>query len=106
MGTLLLLKYMFSEKTVLLLRHCGWRSSRYFILMQNKFKMLQFIPNALSTFLWAISDAQLWMINYFESVLFKGLIKAVGKPVKSVWMIHSVTCRTRRVISSVSHSQL
>ncbi len=41
--------------------------------------MLQFIPNEPSTFLWVMSDSRI--INYFESILFKGLIKAVGKPV-------------------------
>ncbi len=49
--------------------------------MQYKLKMLQFIPNAPSTFLWAMSDAHSRMIHYFESILFKGLIKPVGKPV-------------------------
>ncbi len=49
--------------------------------MQLKLKMLQFISNALSTFLWAMSDAHSRMIHYFESILFKGLIKPVGKPV-------------------------
>ncbi len=43
--------------------------------------MLQFIPNAPSTFLCAMSDAHLRMIHYFESILFKGLIKPVGKQV-------------------------
>ncbi len=43
--------------------------------------MLKFIPNAPSTFLWAMSDAHLRTINYFESILFKGLIKPVGKQV-------------------------
>ncbi len=52
-----------------------------FFLMQYKLKMLQFIPNAASTFLWAMSDAHSRMINSFESILFKGLIKPVGKPV-------------------------
>ncbi len=66
---------------VLLLRYCGRRSSRYFILMQYKLKMLQFIPNAPSTFIWAMSEAHLWMIHSFESILFKGLIKPVGEPV-------------------------
>ncbi len=42
--------------------------------------MLQFIPNAPSTFLWAMSDAHSQMIHSFESILFKGLIKP-GKPV-------------------------
>ncbi len=49
--------------------------------MQYKLKLLQFIPNASSKFLWSISDAYSQMINYFESILFKGLIKPVGKPV-------------------------
>ncbi len=43
--------------------------------------MLLFIPNAPSTFLWAMSDAHPQMINSFESILFKGLIKPVGEPV-------------------------
>ncbi len=38
------------KKTVLLLHYCGWHSSRYFILMQYKLKMLQFIPNTPSIF--------------------------------------------------------
>ncbi len=49
--------------------------------MQYKLKMLQFIPNVPSTFLWAMSDAHPRMIHSFESILFKGLIKPVGKPV-------------------------
>ncbi len=48
--------------------------------MQYKLKMLQFIPNAPSTFIWAMSDAHSRMIHSFESILFKGLIKP-GKPV-------------------------
>ncbi len=43
--------------------------------------MLQFIPNAPSTFLWAMNDAHSQMIHSFESILFKGLIKPFGKPV-------------------------
>ncbi len=43
--------------------------------------MLQIIPNAPSTFLWAMSDARSRMIHYFESILFEGLIKPIGKPV-------------------------
>ncbi len=66
---------------VLLLRYCGRLSSRYFILMKYKLKMLQFIPNASSTFLWAMNDAHSRMIHSFESILFKGFIKPVGKPV-------------------------
>ncbi len=42
--------------------------------------MLQFILNALSTFLWAMNDAHSRMIHSFESILFKGFIKPVGKP--------------------------
>ncbi len=72
--------FTLTQKTVLLLRYCGRRSSRYFILMQYKLKkMLQFIPNAPSTFLWAMSDAHSRMIHYFESILFKGLIKPVNR---------------------------
>ncbi len=48
--------------------------------MQYKLKMLQFIPNAPSTFLWAMNDAHSWMIHSFESILFKGLVKPFGKP--------------------------
>ncbi len=44
-------------------------------------KMLQFIPKAPSTFLWATSDVHSWMIHSFESILFKSLIKPAGKPV-------------------------
>ncbi len=40
--------------------------------------MLQFILNAPSTFLWAMSDAHSQMIHSFESILFKGLIKPVN----------------------------
>ncbi len=32
-----------------------------------------------STFLWAMSDARLQMIQSFESILFKGLIKPVNQ---------------------------
>ncbi len=39
--------------------------------------MLQFITNAPSTFLWAMSNAHSWMIHSFESILFKVLIKPV-----------------------------
>ncbi len=49
--------------------------------MQNKLKLLQFISNAPSTFLCSMSDAHSQMIHSFESILFKGLIKPVGKPV-------------------------
>ncbi len=45
------------------------------LLMQYKLKMLQFIPNAPSTFLWVMNDAHSRMIHSFESILFKGLIK-------------------------------
>ncbi len=39
MGTFTLTQVnFFVKKTVLLLRYCGWRSSRYFILMQYKLK--------------------------------------------------------------------
>ncbi len=41
--------------------------------MKYKLKMLQFIPNAPSTFLWAMNDAHSRMIHYFESILFKAL---------------------------------
>ncbi len=44
--------------------------------MQYKLKLLQFIPNASSKFLWSINDE---MINYLESILFKGLIKPVNR---------------------------
>ncbi len=49
--------------------------------MKYKLKMLQFIPNAPSTFLWAMNDAHSRMIHSVESILFKGFIKPVGKPV-------------------------
>ncbi len=49
--------------------------------MQYKLKMLPFIPHVPSTFLWAMSDVHSRMIHSFESILFKGLIKPVGKPV-------------------------
>ncbi len=35
--------------------------------------MLQFIPNAPSTFLWTINNAHLRMIHSFESILLKAL---------------------------------
>ncbi len=41
--------------------------------------MLQFIPNAPSTFLWAISDALSQMIHSFELILVKGLIKRISQ---------------------------
>ncbi len=45
MGTFYAYSSIFLEKkTVLLLRYCGRLSSRYFILMKYKLKMLQFIP--------------------------------------------------------------
>ncbi len=44
--------------------------------------MLTFIPNALSTFLWAMSDAHSRMIHSFESILFKCLIKPAGESVR------------------------
>ncbi len=63
MGTFTLTQVHFlRKKTVLLLRYCGRRSSRYFILMQYKLKMLQFIPNAPSTFLWAMRPIREWFI--------------------------------------------
>ncbi len=42
-------------------------------LNEYKLKMLQFIPNALSTFLWAMNDAHSRMIHSFESILLKAL---------------------------------
>ncbi len=69
-----------------LLHYCGRLSSRYFILMQYKLKLLQFIPNAPSTFLWAMNDAHSPMIHSFESILFKGFIKPVGRPVN--WFVN------------------
>ncbi len=71
---LLLLKYIFREKTVLLLRYCGRLSSRYFILMKYKLKILPFIPNEPSTFLWAMNDTHSRMIHSFESIMFKGTL--------------------------------
>ncbi len=70
MGTFTLTQVIFCEQTVLLLRYCGRRCSRYFILMQYKLKMLQFIPNVPSNFLWAMSDAHSQMIHSLESILF------------------------------------
>ncbi len=52
--------------------------------MKYKLKMLQFIPNAQSTFLWAKNDAHSRMIHSFESILFKGFIKPIGKSVNRV----------------------
>ncbi len=49
--------------------------------MQYKLKLLQFLPNAPSTFLWSTSDGHSQMIDSFESILFKGSIKSFGKPV-------------------------
>ncbi len=68
----------------------GLATRDYFILMQYKLKMLQFIPNAPSTFLWAMSDAHLRMIHYFESIVFKGFIKPVDKPVN--WFANQFEC--------------
>ncbi len=89
------LKYIFSEKNVLLRCYCGQCSSRYFILMQLKLKMLKFIPNAPSTFLWATSGAHSWIIHSFESILFKGLIKpAVNRFVNQFeWLVQFPAAR-------------
>ncbi len=86
--------------------------------MQYKLKMLQFIQNAPSTFLWAMSDAHSRMIHSFESILFKGLIKSVGKPVNRFtnqfeWLVQFpaaraesseavLTQRTSRALSAVA----
>ncbi len=51
------------------------------LLSLQMLKMLQFIPNVPSSFLWAMNDAHSRMIHSFESILFKDLIKPVGKPV-------------------------
>ncbi len=108
MCTFTLTQVHFIEKTVLLLRYCGRRSSRYFILMQYKLKILQFIPNAPSTFLWAMSDAHSRMIHSFESILFKGLIKPVGKTMNQFvnqfgWFVQFPAARAHWVVSSGSH---
>ncbi len=55
--------------------------------MKYKLKMLQFIPNAPSTFLWAMNDAHSRMIHSFESILFKGFIKPVSN--QSSEVVHS-----------------
>ncbi len=76
-----ILKYIFIEKkTVLLLRYCGRRASRYFIFIQYKLKMLKFIPNVPSTFFLG-NDVHSRMIHSFVSILLKCFIKSVGKPV-------------------------
>ncbi len=49
--------------------------------MKYKLKMLQFIPNVPSTFLWAMNDVHSRIIHSFESILLKGFIKPFGKPV-------------------------
>ncbi len=77
--------------------------------MQYKLKMLQFIPNAPSTFLWAMSDAHSRMIHSFESILFKSLIKPVGKPVNRFvnqfeWLVQFPAARA--VVWSGSHSRV
>ncbi len=110
MGTFTLTQiYFLWKKLVLLLRYCEQRF-RYFILMQYKLKMLQFIPSTTSTVLWAVSDAHSRMIHSFESILFKGLIKAVGKPVSRfgswISLNDSFSSLLRvRVIWSASHSE-
>ncbi len=55
--------------------------------------MVEFIPNTPSSFLWAMSDAHSRMICSFESNLFKGEIKPVGKLVNRFanpfeWFVH------------------
>ncbi len=69
--------------------------------------MLQFILNALSTFLWAMNDAHSRMIHSFESILFKGFIKPVGKPVNRFvnqfeWFVQFPAARADRVVWSGS----
>ncbi len=50
----LLLKYIFCEKTVLLLRYRGRRSSPYFILMQYKLKCFNQMRRLLFSVQWAM----------------------------------------------------
>ncbi len=58
--------------------------------MKYKLKMLQFIPNAPSTFLWAMNDAHSRMIHSFESNLFNGFIKPVNRFVNQFeWFVRS-----------------
>ncbi len=55
--------------------------------------MLQFIPNAPSTFLWAMNDAHSRMIHSFESILFKGFIKPVLLLLEySFWVLYPPLC--------------
>ncbi len=74
---------------LLLLRYCGRRSSRYFILMQYKLKMLQFIPNAPSTFLWAMSDAH---SHQFCS-------KAWSNPLANQWIVQFLAESSEAVLT-------
>ncbi len=59
--------------------------------MQLKLKMLKFIPNTPSTFLWATSDAHSWIIHSFESILFKGLIKPAANQFE--WLVQFPAAR-------------
>ncbi len=79
MGTFTLSQVHFLWKTFTLLLWVTLLSLLYLNRIQVKNASILF-QNALSTFLWAMSDAHLRMIHYFESILFKGLIKPVGKP--------------------------
>ncbi len=82
MGTFTLTQVHFSEKngTFTSLLWAMLLSLLHLNAIQVK-KMLQFIPNAPSTLLWSMSDAHSQMIHSFESILFKGLIKPVDRPV-------------------------
>ncbi len=75
--------------------------------MKHKLKMLQFIPNAPSTFLWAMNDAHSRMIHSFEVILFKGFIKPIGKPVNRFanqfeWFVQFPAARADWVVWSGS----
>ncbi len=77
--------------------------------MKYKLKMLQFIPNVPSTFLWAMNAAHSRMIHSFESILFKGFIKSVGKLVNRFanqfeWFVHFPAAHADWVVWSGSHS--
>ncbi len=90
-----LLKYIFSEITVLLLHYCGWRSSR---LNAIQVKMFQFIPNTLYTFLWAMSHALSQIIHYFFSQFCSN---ACSKQLANQWIVSQISLNDS--FSSVSH---
>ncbi len=73
--------------------------------MKYKLKMLQFIPNAPSTFLWAMNDDHSRMIHSFESNLLKGLIKPVNRFVNQFeWFVQFTLPHALTESSEAVHS--